>query len=199
LNDDDDDRYIEDDDDYNEDDDDHNKDDDDYIEDDDDSEQVVNFDASKTSYGGDIPNRNIDQSFAWILYWIFKYQERYQLSDTATNSLVKFIRYLLILHDKNTYSSFPKSLYKARKSFGVSDDQIIKYATCQKCCKLYSIKDLSTDQPHRCSFRNFPNHPRPKLRSPCNADITKEVPTDKGIVYKPMVVYPIIDLKLQLQ
>ena len=60
----DDDGYIEKDDDHTEDDDDHSEDDDDYIEDDDDSEQVVNFDAPETSYGGDIPNRNIDQSFA---------------------------------------------------------------------------------------------------------------------------------------
>src|SRR5205814_2721436 len=46
-----------------------------------------------------------DDDVAYIedddLDWILKYQERYRLSDVATNSLIKFIRYLLISHDKN--------------------------------------------------------------------------------------------------
>src|SRR6185437_15486073 len=76
---------------------------------DDDLEQNVNFDAPESGYGNDdsdTSNINIDQGFVWIVYWILKYQERYRLSDVATNSLIKFIRYLLISHDKNTYSTF---------------------------------------------------------------------------------------------
>src|SRR5207249_688627 len=71
----------------------------------------------------------IGTSLCMIVYWILKYQERYRLSDVATNLLIKFIRYLLISHDKNTYLTFPTSLYMARKLFGIGD-QIIKYATC---------------------------------------------------------------------
>src|SRR2546423_636146 len=47
---------------------------------DDDLEQNVNFDAPESDYGdddSDTPNINIDQGFAWIVYWILKYQERY--------------------------------------------------------------------------------------------------------------------------
>ena len=91
---------------------------------DDDLEQNVNFDAPESGYGdddSDTPNINIDQGFAWIVYWILKYQKRYRLSDVATNSLIKFIRYLLIFHDKNTYSIFPTSLYMACKLFGIGD------------------------------------------------------------------------------
>src|ERR1043166_6453833 len=47
---------------------------------DDDLEQNVNFDAPESGYGDndfDTPNINIDQGFAWIVYWILKYQERY--------------------------------------------------------------------------------------------------------------------------
>ena len=153
---------------------------------DDDLEQNVNFDAPESGYGDDdfdTPNINIDQGFAWIVYWILKYQERYRLSDVATNSLIKFIRYLLIFHDKNnTYSTFPTSLYMARKLFGIGD-QIIKYATCPTCCKLYSVNKLPTDKPSHCSFQNFPNHPMANYRSPCGAVITKQVPTNQGIIY----------------
>ena len=109
-------------------------------------------------------------------------QERYRLSDMATNSLIKFIRYLLISLDENTYSKFLTSLYMARKLFGIGD-QIIKYATCQTCCKLYSIKDLPTDKPYHCSFQNFPNHPMASFRAPCSSVITKQIPTNQGIVY----------------
>ena len=48
---------------------------------DDDLEQNVNFDAPESGYGdddSDIPNINIDQGFAWIVYWILKYQERFR-------------------------------------------------------------------------------------------------------------------------
>ena len=58
---------------------------------DNDLEQNVNFDASESGYGdddSDTPNINIDQGFAWIVYWILKYQERYRLFDVATNSLI---------------------------------------------------------------------------------------------------------------
>ncbi|CAG8480984.1 16217_t:CDS:2 [Funneliformis caledonium] len=51
-------------------------------------------------------------------------KERYRLSDTATNSLIKFMRYLLLLVDRNIYSEFPKSLHMARKLFGISDHMI---------------------------------------------------------------------------
>jgi hypothetical protein len=99
-------------------DDDYNEEDDNYVEEeDDDSGRIVSFDAPESGYGddsdSDIRNTDIDQNFAWIVYWILKYQERYRLSDTATNSLIKFVRYLLITHDEKTYSTFPISLYMA--------------------------------------------------------------------------------------
>ena len=169
-------------------------------DDDDELGQNVSFDAPEPGYGDtDIPNTNFDQSFAWIVYWILKYQERYRLSDMATNSLIKLIRYLLIFHDENAYSRFPTSLYMARKLFGIGDHQIIKYATCQKCCKLYSIKDLPTDKPYHCTFQNFLNHPIVNLRSPCNNLITKQIPTNQGIIHRPSLIFPIVNIKRQLQ
>src|SRR5205085_4561227 len=63
--------------------------------------------------------------------------------------------------------------YMACKLFGIGD-QIIKYATCPTCCKLYSVNKLPTDKPSHCSFQNFPNHPMANYRSPCGAVITKQ-------------------------
>src|SRR3989337_2408179 len=104
----------------------------------------------------------------------------------TTNVLIKFMRYLLVLIDTDSYSKFPTSLYMACKLFGISD-QIIKYATCKKCCKLHAIKDLPTDRPYHCTFQDFPNHPMANLRSPCNAIITKQVAINQ---YRPSLIFP---------
>ncbi|CAG8715596.1 10712_t:CDS:2, partial [Rhizophagus irregularis] len=108
--------------------------------------------------GAELPIPDINAGFTWIVYWIFKYQERYRLPDTAIDSLLKFVRYILVLVDENTYSKFPKTLYMARKLFGIGN-QLIKFATRKKCCKLYAVKDLPTDQPYHCTFQDYPNHP----------------------------------------
>src|SRR6185437_13282684 len=52
----------------------------------------------------------------------------------------------------------------ACKLFGIGD-QIIKYATCPTCCKLYLVNKLPTNKPSYCSFQNFPNHPMANYRS----------------------------------
>ena len=107
-------------------------------EDDDDTlQQHVNFDAPEyddRNDGAKLPIPDINAGFTWIIYWIFKFQERYRLADTATDSLIKFVRYTLVSIDKNTYSEFPKTLYMARKLFS-TDGQLVKLATCKKCCK----------------------------------------------------------------
>ena len=125
------------------------------------------FDAPENAYDDnkpEIPIIDFNKDFHWIVLWILLYQERYRLSDVATNSLVAFIRYLLIQLDTNKYSFFPTSLYMARKELGVCA-HIIKYASCEKCCKLYNVTDVSTDEPGQvpitshCTYVDFSNHP----------------------------------------
>ena len=167
----------------------------------DDSGQRVDFGAPESGYEDkdfDVHNVDINQEFTWIVYWILKFQERHRLSDTATDALVKFVRYVLVLIDKDTFSGFPTSLYMARKLFGIGN-QIIEYATCKKCCKLYMVKGLPTDRPYHCIFQDYPNHPMTNLRSPCNDIVTKQVPTKEGIIYRPSIIFPIADIKRKLQ
>ncbi|PKB96112.1 hypothetical protein RhiirA5_385559, partial [Rhizophagus irregularis] len=163
--------------------------------------QHVNFDTPEYDggiEGAELPIPDINAGFTWIVYWIFKYQERYRLPDTAIDSLLKFVRYILVLVDENTYSKFPKTLYMARKLFGIGN-QLIKFATCKKCCKLYAVKDLPTDQPYHCTFQDYPNHPMSNLRSYCNNIITKQIPTNQGMMFKPSLIFPIISIKRRLQ
>src|SRR5256885_12752450 len=36
-------------------------------------------------------------------------------------------------------------------------------------------------------------------RSPCGAVITKQVPTNQGIIYRPALIFPIVNIQRQLQ
>ncbi|CAG8794057.1 7968_t:CDS:2, partial [Gigaspora rosea] len=55
--------------------------------------------------------------------------------------------YVLVLENEEKYSFFPTSLNMARKAFGVYA-YMIKYATCEQCCKIYNTADVSTDKPN---------------------------------------------------
>ena len=46
------------------------------------------------------PNTNTNMNNSWILLWIFKFQERFRLSDVTINSLVGF--FSLVLKDVNS-------------------------------------------------------------------------------------------------
>jgi len=106
---------------------------------------------------------DFNDNFMWVALWILKHQKRYRLSDVASNSFMKLIRYLLNYFNVNKCSFFPSSLNKVRDALGVCT-HMIKYATCKKCCKLYNVADLSTDKPNiifkisHCTYQEFPNH-----------------------------------------
>ncbi|CAG8448083.1 5495_t:CDS:2 [Gigaspora rosea] len=79
---------------------------------------------------------------------------------------------------------------------------MIKYTTCEKCCKLYSIADVSTDKPNLspkisyCTFQDFPNHPMANKRQPCTSPIAKKVPVTGGVIFKPTLIFLTISLNM---
>ena len=60
----------------------------------------------------------------WILLWIMKFQTRFNISETATESLIKFIK--LILEEIGginniTFKNFSTTLYNARNTLRLAD------------------------------------------------------------------------------
>ncbi|CAG8647915.1 13866_t:CDS:2 [Funneliformis caledonium] len=51
-------------------------------------------------------NNNININDLWILLWIFKYQERFRLSDVAINSLISFFSLVLKNINSNQFKGF---------------------------------------------------------------------------------------------
>jgi hypothetical protein len=71
---------------------------------------------------------------------------------------------------------------------------IIKYAVCEKCCKLYDIAEVSTS-----THIDLSNHLMSNQRNECMNKHTKTVHTINGTLYRPALIFSIISLKHQLQ
>lgn len=141
---------------------------------------------------------NNNHMHCWILLWLLEYQQRFKLSNVAIDSLFKFLNLLLSTIDKNKFSSFPSSLYMAKKELGIPTD-IIQYAACKKCHKLYDIdKLLDKTEVQTCSFINFPNHTMQRFRQPCNNPLTKEINNNNQQIFRPIMTYPLGNIKQQL-
>jgi hypothetical protein len=73
----------------------------------DDDDEEVNF--ASTEFDEDeanLPCININNDYAWIILWVLQYQQQYKLSNISIDSLFKFLRFLLLMIDKNKFLSF---------------------------------------------------------------------------------------------
>ena len=57
----------------------------------------------------------INDPSIWILIWIMKFRSNFNLPDTATEALIKFVKILLEDCGCSKYESFPKSLHRSNK------------------------------------------------------------------------------------
>ena len=96
-----------------------------------------------------------------ILLWIFKFQSRFCLLDTAIESLIQFNRMILIDANYKRFKDFPTSTYTAKKLLGIGK-QDKTYAVCPNCNALYNIEEISSQNQStdfKCTHVKFPNHP----------------------------------------
>src|SRR5271154_1011723 len=75
----------------------------------------LNFDLDK--------KKNIDINDPWILIWIFKYQERFKLSNVAINSLIGFFSLVLKNINTNQFKDFLLTIFMARKVLAIRKNQ----------------------------------------------------------------------------
>ncbi|CAG8482992.1 15100_t:CDS:2 [Gigaspora rosea] len=166
------------------------------------NDNEINFNAPNSYKENDNPTEPADTTNAsmWIIFWALNYQAKCMLSNIETGFLIKFLRYLCIFHDKNKYTTFATTLKIACKALGICA-QMIKYAICKKCCKLYSVADVSTNKPNLSPkiIQDFPNHPIANKRQPCTSYIAKKVPVTSGVIFKPTLIFLTISLVHQLQ
>src|SRR5256714_14552178 len=82
-------------------------------------------------------NQQSMANFSWILLWIMNFRIRFNISETATESLVKFMKLVLTEIGGNEFTNFPSNLYLAKKSLGFND-RFHSFVPCPKCHKLYN-------------------------------------------------------------
>ncbi|CAI2188532.1 12913_t:CDS:2, partial [Funneliformis geosporum] len=56
-----------------------------------------------------------DNKFLWILIWIMSFRARFNLLETATQSLLKFMKLVLVEIGDSDYDEFPDTLYLVKK------------------------------------------------------------------------------------
>jgi len=78
----------------------------------------------------------IEDEVTYIILWILKYQQRFKLSDTCIEVLIKYFAKILPSANVSKYHMFPKSLYLARKRLGLNERSRY-FAVCPTCHKLY--------------------------------------------------------------
>ncbi|GET57294.1 hypothetical protein GLOIN_2v1776801 [Rhizophagus irregularis DAOM 181602=DAOM 197198] len=80
---------------------------------------------------------------------------------------------------------------------------IIKYAACNKCHKLYDINEISnTTEVPTCSFINYPNHSIERFRQKCNNPLVKKIDSNKdggnNPIIRPIMTFPLVNIRRQL-
>ena len=184
---------------------------DDHIEDseDNDDDQNSDFDSDEEEESDDYEKINFaspdfdsdepkippynNSTYTWVVLWILQYQQRYKLSNVATDSLFKFLSSFLLTLNASMFSSFPSTLYMAKKKLGIP--KICQYAACNKCHKLYDINEiLNKPESSTCSFVNYPNHSMERYRKKCDNPLLKTIDT----ALRPIMTFPLVNVKQQL-
>ena len=131
--------------------------------------------------------------------WILQYQQWYRLLNVAIDSLFKFLKYFLLMIDKNEFFYFPSSLYMAKKILGITT-RLIKYDACDKCHKLFNIIETlnKTDENPTCSFINYPNHSIERFWQKCNNPLIKKINSNNNPIFRPIMTFSLVNIKQQL-
>ena len=89
-------------------------------------------------------------------------------------------------------------MYITCKIFGINN-QLIKFAIYKKCCKLYTIKDLSTNKPYKYVFQDYSNYLINNLRFFYDNIIIKQMLTNEKQLYRLLLIFLIISIRQRLQ
>ena len=138
-----------------------------------------------------------------ILLWLFKFQQKYRIPDTALEALIKFLNYILKMIDDSKFWEFPASLFLAKKMLGIFQPKL-RMAVCTNCHKLYDSKIVCNNMENNklaimhCRYEEYPNNPTPSRKNLCNNELSSLKRNMKNMVAIPKMLYPKPSIKQQL-
>ncbi len=78
----------------------------------------------------------IDDWFLWILLWIMSFRIRFNITETAIEILIKFIKLVLIKINGDDFRTFLNLIYLIKKALELKDN-FQSFVSYPKCHKLY--------------------------------------------------------------
>ena len=93
------------------------------------------------------------------------FRTRFNIPETATESLIKFMKLVLEEIGGDKFKNFPDSIYLAKKVLGLKD-QFQSFVPCTKCHKLYNKQDVENFRQNetltimKCNHVEFSNSAR---------------------------------------
>ncbi len=103
---------------------------------------------------------------------------KFNLSEMATESLIKFMKFVLREIDDSEFNFFSNSLYLTRKILGLQD-KFHSFVTYPKCYKLYNKQDVIEFQENenifvmKCNHIKFSNSTNRRIKS-CKIELSKK-------------------------
>jgi hypothetical protein len=140
--------------------------------------------------------------FLWILLWIMSFRTRFNLPETGTESLIKFIRIILTEISDSEFDEFLNSLYMARNYLGLQDKFLI-FVPCPKCHKLYQKHEVESFQQNEtlaimeCHHIEFPNS-SVRRSFLCETPLSRQTRLLNSHKNIPELIYPFNGIRQQL-
>ena len=124
----------------------------------------------------------------FYVMFLFLWKALFKLSDAGVQILLSFIAAFFstvakLLHlDKlsDFASKLPNTIFLAKKVLK-QNDTFQQYTVCPKCSTIYKINECietladKTQISKKCVHIEFPNHPMPRFRQPCDTGLMKRV------------------------
>ena len=130
-----------------------------------------------------------------IILWLFKFQQRFRLTDTALEALIKFLHIVLTRLNNSQFKKFPNSLFKAKGYLNILQPKM-QLAVCNNCHKMHNVEDIVTYKKEgkiaikNCLHEEFPDNPTPSRRNQCNNPLTVLKKRKGETIAVPRILYP---------
>ena len=147
----------------------------------------------------DISGLPKDKLINGILIWIMKFRSSHNVSNTAIEELIQFVKILLKVCKNIDHESFLNSLYMLRKTLCLID-RFSQFAACQKCHKLYKKEEVMSEDNNtimKCSHVEFPNSTTKRTKK-CKTPLGKKITLNNSTSIVPELVYPVSSIQQQL-
>ena len=139
--------------------------------------------------------------FVFLLHW----KAAFNISAAAIGSILRFFKFFIgaiaaaysneeLALQRDRVPLTLKTIHKHLK-FDDPSKLYTKYAVCTKCSTVYEVgqcllRKANGYQAKTCSYVRYPCHPQLSRRTECGGNILNAIITKKGLIHRPICVYP---------